>query len=62
MSFALDASFVMAWVLEEEEGAKFEAYYERLPDEGAFVPQLWHFETRNVLIPRSGAPVYRATR
>ena len=50
MSFVLDASFVMAWVLEEEEGAQFEALYERLPDEGAYVPQLWHFETRNTLL------------
>ena len=50
MSFVLDASFVMAWVLEEEEGAQFEAFYERLSDEGAYVPQLWHFETRNTLL------------
>ncbi len=46
----LDASFIIARIFEEETAAGSEAVYLQVLQDGAYVPQLWHFEARNALI------------
>ena len=45
----LDASFIVARIFEEEAAANYEADYLQFIQDGAHVPQLWHFEARNAL-------------
>ena len=46
----VDASVVISWLLDDEnEPLAYEAL-ERLVEEGAIVPELWHLETRNALL------------
>ncbi len=45
-----DASVVMAWLLDDEQGATFEEAAASLPPEGALVPRHWHYEVRNALM------------
>ena len=45
----LDASFIVARIFEEEAAANYEAAYLQFIQDGAHVPQLWHFEARNAL-------------
>ena len=46
----VDASVVVAWLFDDEEGARAERALEQLVEEGALVPQPWHLETRNSLL------------
>lgn len=46
----LDASVAAVWLLKDETEPRAEAALERLAEVGAIVPQLWHFEMRNVLL------------
>ena len=46
----IDASVTAAWLLEEESGSDLISALDALPTQSAFVPQLWHFETRNALL------------
>ena len=50
MSIVLDASAAVAAILESETTPQVAAPYRRIVIEGAFVPQLWHFEVRNAVI------------
>jgi len=45
-----DASVVMAWLLDDEQGASFEDAAASLRTEGAIVPRHWHYEVRNALM------------
>lgn len=46
----LDASVAAAWLFNDETEPLADAALARLGESGAIVPQLWHFEIRNVLI------------
>ena len=46
----LDASVAIAWLLDDEENPLADAACSRIVDGGAFVPQVWHLEVRNVLL------------
>ena len=48
--FVLDASVALAWLLDEETGARANRALRRLEREDALVPQLWHLEVRNGLL------------
>jgi len=47
--FVLDCSIAMAWCFEDEASPVADALLERVRDEGAAVPSLWHWEVANVL-------------
>ena len=46
----VDASVVIAWLFDDEEQPRSDRVLKRLEEAGAFVPQLWHLETRNSLL------------
>lgn len=46
----VDASVVLAWLYDDEEGPLADQVLEGLEKEGGIVPQLWHLETRNSLL------------
>ena len=46
----VDASVVMAWLFDDEDDPRADGALDRLIEEGALVPQLWHMETRNSLL------------
>ena len=46
----VDASMALAWLFDDEDHPGVEAALERLKEEGAIVPQLWHLEIRNALL------------
>ena len=50
MSFVLDSSVALAWVLPDEGNAYADALLERLIAEGAVVPPIWPLEIGNVLL------------
>src|ERR1700686_5017743 len=49
MAFAIDASVVAAWALEENHSVA-DAAARRLRNDSAVVPGLWWYELRNVLV------------
>ena len=46
----LDCSVAVAWCFEDEASPETDAVLERVRDEGALVPALWHLELGNVLV------------
>ena len=48
--FVLDASVAASWLLDDEDDPDASAVLERLGQEDALVPQLWHIEIRNCLL------------
>lgn len=46
----LDASVAASWLFSDETEPRVDAALARLTEDGAFVPQLWHLEVRNVLL------------
>ncbi len=46
----VDCSVAVAWCFEDEAAADTDAILERVRDEGALVPALWHLELGNVLV------------
>jgi predicted nucleic acid-binding protein len=46
----VDASVALTWCFEDEASAATDAVFERVRDEGAIVPGLWHLELNNVLL------------
>lgn len=48
--FVLDCSIAISWCFEDEAGEDTDALLERVRDEGALVPSLWHLELGNVLL------------
>ena len=46
----VDASIVISWLVDDEHDSRADKALERLAEEGAIVPQLWHLETRNALL------------
>ena len=50
MSFVLDASIGVAWLLDDEDEPRAEAPLARLGVETAWVPVIWHVEVHNALL------------
>jgi predicted nucleic acid-binding protein len=48
--FVLDCSIAVAWCFEDEASDICDALLERVRDEGASVPSLWHLELGNVMV------------
>ncbi|MBN9562757.1 MAG: type II toxin-antitoxin system VapC family toxin [Alphaproteobacteria bacterium] len=48
--FVLDCSIAMTWCFEDEATPATDALLDRVRDEGAIVPMLWHLEIGNVLL------------
>ena len=46
----LDASVAASWLFSDETEPRVDATLARLAEDGAYVPQLWHLEVRNVLL------------
>lgn len=46
----LDCSVAVSWCFEDEASPATDAILERVRDEGALVPALWHLELGNVLV------------
>ena len=46
----LDCSIAASWCFKDEASPKTDAVLDRVRDEGALVPALWHLELGNVLI------------
>jgi predicted nucleic acid-binding protein len=46
----VDCSVAVAWCFEDETSPETDAVLERVRDEGALVPALWHLELGNVLV------------
>ena len=46
----VDASMALAWLFDDEDSPGVGAALERLKEDGAVVPQLWHLEIRNALL------------
>jgi len=48
-AFVLDCSIAVSWLVADEASTKTDRLLERLRDDGALVPTLWHLELGNVL-------------
>jgi predicted nucleic acid-binding protein len=48
--FVLDCSIAVTWFFEDETSPETDALLDRVRDEGAVVPALWHWELANVLL------------
>ena len=46
----VDSSIALTWCFEDEGSAETDAMFERVRDDGAIVPGLWHLELSNVLL------------
>ncbi len=49
MSLVIDSSAILAWVHGDERTPEIEAVFDRVVEEGAVVPNLWHLEVANSL-------------
>jgi predicted nucleic acid-binding protein len=46
----VDSSIALTWCFDDEASAETDALFERVRDDGAVVPGLWHLELGNVLL------------
>ncbi len=46
----VDSSIALTWCFEDEASAETDRLFERVRDDGAIVPALWHLELSNVLL------------
>ena len=46
----VDASVVVSWLFDDEKEPRADKVLERLKEDGALAPHLWHLETRNTLL------------
>ena len=49
-NIVLDASVTLAWFLDDEQAPEADVARDRLIEDRAFVPHLWHLEVRNGLV------------
>jgi predicted nucleic acid-binding protein len=49
-ALVVDASVALAWCFEDEASPATDAVLDRVKDEGAIVPSLWHLELGNILL------------
>ena len=50
MSFVLDASVAAGWMLKDEKHPEAAFAFARLLTDGGFVPSIWWYEVRNLLV------------
>lgn len=50
MSIVVDASVSASWLFDDEDNPRAAAALDRLAAGSGVVPQLWHFEMRNILL------------
>jgi predicted nucleic acid-binding protein len=50
VSLVIDSSVALTWCFEDEASPQSDALFERVRDDGAVVPALWHLELANVLL------------
>ncbi len=50
MSVVIDSSMALTWCFEDEASPQSDVIFERVRDDGAVVPALWHLELANVLL------------
>jgi len=50
VSVVIDSSMALTWCFEDEASPQSDAIFERVRDDGAVVPALWHLELANVLL------------
>lgn len=50
MPVALDASVTLSWCFPDENSHHGDAVLEAVRSHGAFVPPIWHYEVRNILV------------
>ena len=50
MSFVLDSSVALAWLLQDEANERTDALADRLEQENAHVPPIWSLEVGNALM------------
>jgi predicted nucleic acid-binding protein len=50
MALVLDVSVVAPWVLLDESHPISEMAYDRIAQDGGWVPELWHYELGNLLV------------
>jgi predicted nucleic acid-binding protein len=50
MSFVLDSSVALAWLLQDESNERTDALADRLEQEDAHVPSIWSLEVGNALL------------
>lgn len=46
----LNSSIALTWCFEDEASPETDALFDRVSNDGAFVPALWHLELSNVLL------------
>jgi predicted nucleic acid-binding protein len=49
-ALVIDSSAALSWCFEDEASPESDALFERVRDQGAVVPGLWHLEVANVLL------------
>jgi predicted nucleic acid-binding protein len=49
-ALVIDSSAALSWCFEDEATPESDALFERVRDQGALVPGLWHVEVANVLL------------
>ncbi len=49
-AIVVDASVSASWLFDDEDDPRAEAVFEALADATGLVPQLWHYEMRNILL------------
>jgi predicted nucleic acid-binding protein len=49
-ALVIDSSVALSWCFEDEASPESDALFERVRDQGAVVPALWHLEVANVLL------------
>ena len=50
MPMVIDASVTAAWLFDDEDEPDADGPFNALDEQEAYVPRLWHFETRNALL------------
>ena len=49
-ALVIDSSAALSWCFEDEASTESDLLFERVRDQGAIVPGLWHLEVANVLL------------
>jgi predicted nucleic acid-binding protein len=49
-ALVIDSSAALSWCFEDEASPESDALFERVRDQGALVPGLWHLEVANLLL------------
>jgi predicted nucleic acid-binding protein len=61
-ALVIDSSAALSWCFEDEASPEADALFERVRDQGAVVPGLWHLEVANVLLQTRDAALITAAK